>query len=92
MSVGWKIFLIWLVVINLVGVVIVWMDKSRARNGQWRIPEKSLFLVALLGGTPGVYGMMKKIRHKTKHKRFMIGLPLIFVLQVVLVWAVLRLF
>lgn len=74
----------YLVVINLAGAIAVLVDKSRARRHQWRVPEKTLFLLAIFGGTPGVYLTMRAIRHKTLHKRFMIGLPLIFAAQVAL--------
>ncbi|MDD6175461.1 MAG: DUF1294 domain-containing protein [Firmicutes bacterium] len=78
----WQIILIvYLLLINLIGAGLVVSDKKRARQNRWRIRERSLFLAAALGGCPGVYLTMKKIRHKTQHKRFMIGLPLIFALQ-----------
>ena len=75
---------IYLFVINFAGVLAVLLDKHRARRGKWRIPEKTLFLLAGLGGTPGVYLTMRAIRHKTLHKRFMIGLPAIFIAQAAL--------
>ncbi len=75
---------IYLFVINFAGVIAVLLDKHRARRGKWRIPEKTLFLLAALGGTPGVYLTMRAIRHKTLHKRFMIGLPAIFIAQMAL--------
>ncbi len=78
----WQIILIvYLLVINLIGAILVVSDKKRARQNSWRIRERSLFLAAALGGCPGVYLTMKKIRHKTQHKRFMIGLPVIFAVQ-----------
>ena len=59
-------------------------DKSRAIKGKWRIPEKSLFLVSLLGGSLGTWAGMYLFRHKTKHWYFVIGMPLILILQVAL--------
>lgn len=76
-----KLILLYLVIINLSGAAAVFLDKRRARRGQWRIRERTLFLFAVLGGTPGVYLAMRACRHKTQHKRFMWGLPLIFLLQ-----------
>lgn len=78
----WHIVLIvYLFMINLIGAMLVVSDKNRARQNRWRIRERSLFLAAALGGCPGVYFTMKKIRHKTQHKRFMVGLPVIFTAQ-----------
>lgn len=76
-----KLLLLYLAVVNLAGAMAVLIDKRRARRGQWRVRERTLFLFALLGGTPGVYLSMRLCRHKTKHRRFMWGLPLIFFLQ-----------
>ena len=78
---------------NLVGALLTILDKKRAKRRQWRIPEASLFLLALLGGTVGIYLTMKIIHHKTRQPKFMVGLPLLFVLQLSLllfalwVWA-----
>ena len=63
------------------------MDKSRARKHQWRIPEKTLFLSAILGGSIGAIAGMYTFHHKTRHWYFVIGMPAILILQVVLaVW------
>ncbi|MDO4173426.1 MAG: DUF1294 domain-containing protein [Eubacteriales bacterium] len=84
-----QIFLCWLAVVNLAGIAVTAHDKRCAQRGAWRVPEKTLFLLCILGGCPGVYLTMRAIRHKTLHKRFMIGIPLIFVAQLaigVLLW------
>ncbi|MEE1305024.1 MAG: DUF1294 domain-containing protein [Agathobacter sp.] len=78
------IFLIYLAVMNLAGVAVMASDKSRAIKGKWRIPEKSLFLMSILGGSIGTWAGMYLFRHKTKHWYFVIGMPLILVLQVAL--------
>ena len=79
---------VYLVLINIVAACLTVWDKRRAQKNGWRVRERTLLLVAILGGSPAMYGVMKKIRHKTKHKKFMIGLPVIFFLQVALgVWA-----
>ena len=81
-----KIFLIWTAAANAVAIVMTCLDKSFARKkGAGRIPEWKLFAAALMGGACGMYVTMRKIRHKTLHKRFMIGLPMIIVLQIFLV-------
>ena len=78
----WRIILlVYLCCINLIGVILVISDKKRARQNRWRIRERTLFLTAALGGCPGIYLCMKKFRHKTQHKRFMIGLPVLFAAQ-----------
>ncbi len=73
---------IYAVAISLLAVVFTVADKSRAKRGKWRVPERTLFAVALLGGAAAMYITMRLVRHKTLHKRFMIGLPLIFLAQV----------
>ena len=75
----------YLLFINLVGVIINIADKSRAKAGKWRVSEKSLWLVALLGGALGSYVTMQIIRHKTKHLSFMVGLPILIILQLIII-------
>ena len=77
----------WLVAINSIAVIVTIWDKLAAINGAWRIPEKTLFLLCVLGGCPGMYLTMQIIRHKTLHKRFMIGIPLIFLAQLAICFA-----
>ena len=78
-----------MLIINFYAVILTVSDKRLAKKeGARRVPEKSLFLAAALGGSLGMYLTMKKIRHKTKHKRFMIGIPVIIVLQLAAVFAV----
>lgn len=75
---------LYLAVINIVGFAIMGIDKRRAVRGAWRISEASLFLTALVGGSPGCICGMKFFRHKTKHPKFKYGLPAILVLQIVI--------
>jgi uncharacterized membrane protein YsdA (DUF1294 family) len=65
------------------------IDKSRAKKDKWRIPERTLFLIAILGGSPGSILGMHLFHHKTKHWYFKFGMPLILILQVALVVVVL---
>lgn len=81
---GMKLFAIYLVVMNVLGVAVMWSDKRRARLHQWRIPEKVLFGVSLLGGSAGTWAGMYLFRHKTKHWYFVVGMPLILVCQAAL--------
>ena len=81
---GMKLFAIYLVVMNVLGVAVMWSDKRRARLHRWRIPEKVLFGVSLLGGSAGTWAGMYLFRHKTKHWYFVVGMPLILVCQAAL--------
>ena len=76
----------WLVLINLVAFAVFGIDKKRAKKGQWRIPEKTLFLSAILGGSIGAILGMYIFRHKTKHWYFQIGIPAILILQIAAVY------
>lgn len=80
-----KYMLIYLLVINIVAFAMMGIDKSRARNGQWRISEASLFLSAILGGSIGSIAGMQLFRHKTKHWYFQFGMPAILMIQLILV-------
>ena len=75
--------LLWLVGTNLLAGLTV-SDKVRAKKGKWRVPEDTLLFVALLGGAVGEYITMRLIRHKTRHKKFMITLPVFILLQAAL--------
>lgn len=75
-------FLIYFFAISLVTASLTAIDKYKARKGSFRISEKALFILAALGGALSEYLTMRLIRHKTLHKRFMIGLPLIIILQI----------
>ena len=81
-------FEIYFIIINLLGFALMKIDKERAKRHAWRIPEKTLFLVAILYGSIGISLGMKKFRHKTKHQSFVIGIPVIEILQILLIVAV----
>lgn len=83
--IGIWLLVIYLILINLFAVAITISDKQKAKGGKWRVPEKTLLLVAALGGSIAMLATMFKIRHKTKHPKFMIGIPAIIVAQVILV-------
>lgn len=74
----------WLIAAGLMALVLTVSDKRRARRGAYRVPERTLWLVAALGGSAVMYLTMCGIRHKTKHRRFMWGLPLLLCVQIVL--------
>lgn len=75
---------IFLAAFNLLAFILMGTDKRRARMGRRRIPERTLFLSALIGGSVGAIAGMYAFRHKTKHLRFVLGLPAILLLQLAL--------
>lgn len=84
------IMIIVLVVINLIAFILYGVDKHRAKNHQWRISEKTLIGIAVIGGSIGAILGMYIFHHKTKHWYFRYGLPAILIVQVVLVFALYR--
>ena len=82
-----KILLVYLLLVNAAGFFIMLADKLKARRNQWRIPEATLMLVAAIGGSVGSLIGMYTVRHKTKHLKFTLGIPLILAVQLVgLTW------
>ena len=81
---------IYLIMINIVGFSIMGIDKKRAKRHQWRIPEKTLFLIAILFGSVGSIAGMYVFRHKTKHPKFVIGMPVILAAQILVCFLVQR--
>ena len=79
-----RILLIVLVAVNLFAFVLYGIDKLKARRGAWRIPEATLLLVAFLGGSLGAFLGMELFRHKTKHAKFKVLVPLFLVLHIAL--------
>ncbi len=75
--------LIYLLIVNVYTFYLMYSDKKKAREHKYRIPEKTLFMWALLGGSPGSMLGMHIWRHKTKHLSFRLGMPLILILQIV---------
>lgn len=77
-----KLILIYLLIINALGFVLMLADKRKAQKNLWRIPEKTLFAAAILGGSIGCIAGMYCFRHKTKHWYFVLGMPLILIAQI----------
>ncbi len=88
-SIVWMIVGIYLLIINGVALFQMWWDKRCAKKDARRIPEKHLFLSAILGGSIGAIVGMQWFRHKTKHWYFVVGMPAILVVQIALVLLVL---
>lgn len=80
----------YLLAVNALAFALMGADKAKARRGAWRIPEKVLFLSALAGGSVGAIAGMFAFRHKTKHLRFVLGLPAILLAQLLAAALILR--
>ena len=76
--------LIYLLIINAAGFILMLTDKIKAKKHLWRIPEATLFLTAILGGSIGSLLGMYAFHHKTKHLKFTLGMPLILAAQIVI--------
>lgn len=77
--------IIYFIVINIIGFFVMLIDKEKAKRGSWRIPEKTLLTIALLGGGVGTTAGMYLFRHKTKKLRFSIGFPAILITEIALI-------
>ena len=78
-----NIIIIYLICMSILGFASMGIDKEKAKRNAWRIPEKTLFLIAIMGGSIGSIAGMQVFRHKTKHMSFVIGMPLILILQII---------
>lgn len=85
-----KLLLVYLLIINAAGFVLMLADKRRAKKNLWRIPEMTLMSVAMLGGSLGCLWGMYAVRHKTKHKKFTLGIPIILAFQIILAVLLIR--
>lgn len=85
MGIPIKYVLLYLLGINIIGFFVMWWDKRQAKMGNWRTPEKTLFMITFLGGGFGTIAGMYKFRHKTKKLRFTIGFPTILITEIGLV-------
>ncbi len=88
---NWMVVLtIYLVLANIYGFVIMGVDKSCAKKHAWRIPEKTLFLASIVGGSVGTLCGMYFFRHKTKHWYFVVGMPIIVIVHLVIIGIILK--
>ena len=83
-----KYLIIYLLIINAVGLVLMLTDKQKAIKKQWRIPESTFMSVSLFGGSLGCLIGMHVFRHKTRHIKFYLGLPIILAVQIVLLFLI----
>ncbi len=80
-----KYIIIYVIIINIISFLAMYIDKKKAYYGKWRIKETTLFLLVLLGGGIGGIAGMYKFRHKTKKKYFTIGFPVILILEILVI-------
>ena len=86
-----KFFFLYLLLINAAAFLLMLADKRKARKNRWRIPERTLILTALLGGSIGALLGMYTFRHKTRHLKFTLGIPAILIAQLSLaIWIFLK--
>ncbi len=88
MNILFYVLILYLTVINLIAVIIAIHDKNSAQKHKWRVKEETLLLISALGGGAAMYITMHIIRHKTKHLKFMLGIPLIFLGELAVIIAV----
>ena len=87
-----RIILVWFAAISLVAVIITAADKIKARRGAYRISEAALMWISALGGSVAMLVTMLTIRHKTRHIKFMLGIPIIILFQIIVaVYLIIRL-
>lgn len=86
------VFLLYYLIVAFISIVITIHDKNSARRGRWRVSEATLMGIGLIGGALPMLVTMKLIRHKTKHMKFMIGLPAEMVLHLVIIGVVIHFF
>lgn len=77
-------FIIYLIIINVITFLAMWLDKQKAKKGKWRISESALFILAILGGSIGGIAGMYTFRHKTNKPRFTVGFPAILIIEVII--------
>lgn len=76
-----KLILIYLLIVNAAGFLVMTADKLFAKTNSWRVPERTLMGMAAIGGSIGVWAAMYVVRHKTRHMKFVIGVPVILAVQ-----------
>lgn len=85
-----KILLIYLIIVNIIALIVTVYDKCAAQKHRRRVSERALFFISFIGGAPVMYLTMLVISHKTRKKRFMIGVPMIIIIEFAVAFVVLR--
>ena len=81
-----NIFLFYFTLINIIAFITIFIDKQKAKKRKWRIKESTLFLISLIGGSLGTLLGMYTFHHKTKHKKFTLGIPFIILIQIIIIY------
>lgn len=79
------VLLSYLMVINIVSFALMGIDKNRARKNKWRIQEKTYFILSFFGGAIGAVLGMIVFRHKTQHKSFYVGIPMLYIINKIII-------
>ena len=82
----WYIPALYLAIMSLAAFIAFGVDKRRSKHRMWRTPERTLLLLAALGGSPGALFGMRVFHHKTRHRKFTVGVPFILAVQALAVW------
>lgn len=85
-----KILIIYIIIINIITFSVFGIDKLKAVKNKWRIPEKILFLLSIIGGSVGGLAGMYTFRHKTQKPAFKFGIPVILIIQIILIYFIIR--
>ena len=85
-----EIFIIYICIISLISIIVTVCDKDFAIHRKWRVRESTLLILSALGGSVAMYITMQLIRHKTRHIKFMLGIPIIFIIQLIILFFVWR--
>jgi uncharacterized membrane protein YsdA (DUF1294 family) len=83
--IDFKYVVLYLIAINVIGFIAMGVDKRKAKRMEWRIPEKTLFLITLFGGGVGTIAGMYTFRHKTKKLKFTVGMPVIILSEIFII-------
>ena len=83
-------FIIYIILINIISFFVMYIDKKKAEQNKYRISEKTLFILALILGGIGIYSGMYKFKHKTKHLKFTIFIPIIIVLNFITIYFIFK--
>ncbi len=79
-----NILFYYLILVNIIAFITIYIDKKKAIKHKWRIKESTLFLLSIIGGSIGTLLGMYTFRHKTKHLKFTLGIPLIIIIQILI--------
>ena len=85
-----KLLANYIILINLLGIILMLLDKKKAVKNRWRISENTLMFTALIGGSLGILIGMYTFRHKTKHKKFTIGVPVLLIVNILCIIMIIK--